>query len=1040
MPLRILPNILQNLPKCFFEFLQNLARIYLNALHTNKLGLTYLQLLTFLANIHFRLAGIKYCITFAYENNAQSHSAMTARNITPFILIVSVIALSVSCRRNHGSSFTQEERHAADSIVKSARGLTALDSTYKVMDKEQNVLGKIVALREMGKRLRNESRFDDALKKHGEGLQLAEEAGDTLEWVQALNNIGTDYRRMGILDAAQQYHQSALQMAEECADTSFTAKKNRVVSLNGLANVYLTINNLALADSTLRLALAGEKALHSLTGQAINYANLGSIFETRGKTDSAWTYYRKAMELNQKDSNSLGIALCHTYFGDLHAKTHQYDKALEEYNAAYGIMKESKDEWHTLNTLTALAGIYIEKGNNAQATKYLEEAKSMATKIESTEHLAEIYTLYYKAMKQGGNWQGALEAYEHATELQNSLIDMEKVNRMQSISFNIERGQQSRRMTAANNKLRLERSTRYAGYIIFGIIAILLIGIIALLIHARRLRARSHAALKKLNAMRESFFTNITHEFRTPLTVILGLSHDLRHDEANSNEVRETGATIERQGTRMLHLINQLLDISKMRSAIGQPEWRSGNIVAYIGMIMETFDEYAQKRGVKLQFIARESEVETDFVPDYTNKVVSNLLSNALKFTPEFGKITVSAFRKDEYFCLDVADTGRGIPATSLPHIFEPFYQSDNTAADNCGSGVGLALVDQIIKSLGGTISAESTEGKGTTFHIVLPIKHDTATAAYDNATIGNAEPYITEPDGAQPADATEQADACNETSILIIEDNADVAAFIGKRLGDKHNVLFAPNGEQGLAIAKEKLPDAIVTDLMMPQMDGIELTKKLRADVLTCHIPIIIVTAKVTEKDRITGLEAGADAYMTKPFNSDELLTRVDKLLEQRRILRQKFSQDYIIGEQQQQDSPTPTETPARPASPSSQTAPANSPLDLRFINRLTDSIYLLLNANKPADVNAVAEKMNMSYSQLYRKLSTLTGMTPVQYIQRVKVAKAKRMLRLHPEKSLNFVAEQCGFSDYSNFVRAFRNVLNQTPTQYIRNIETEA
>lgn len=570
---------------------------------------------------------------------------MAARNITLTLLIISAIALSVSCKRNHGGSFTQEERHTADSIVKSAHGLSALDSTYKVMEKEQNILGKIVTLREMGKRLRNESRFDDALKKHGEGLQFAEQAGDTLEWVQALNNIGTDYRRMGVLDAAQQYHESALQMAEECTDTSFTAKKNRVVSLNGLANVYITIKNHALADSALRLALAGEKALHSITGQAINYANLGSIFETRGKTDSAWTYYQKAMELNQKNNNSLGIALCHIYFGNLHAKTHQYDKALEEYNAAYGIMKESKDEWHTLNTLTSLADIYIEKGNNAQATKYLEEAKNMATKIESTEHLAEIYTLYYKAKKQNGDWQGALAAYEHATELQNSLIDMEKVNRMQSISFNIERGQQARRMTAANNKLRLERSTRYAGYTIFGIIAILLIGIIALLIHARRLRARSHAELKKLNAMRESFFTNITHEFRTPLTVILGLSHDLRKDETNSNEVRKTGVTIEQQGTRMLHLINQLLDISKMRSPIGRPEWRSGNIVAYIGMIIETFDAYAKKRGVKLQFIARENNIETDFVPDYTNKVVSNLLSNALKFTPEFGKITVSTFR-----------------------------------------------------------------------------------------------------------------------------------------------------------------------------------------------------------------------------------------------------------------------------------------------------------------------------------------------------------------------------------------------------------
>lgn len=901
--------------------------------------------------------------------------------------------------------------------------LSACGGSHRKVD--QATHDSIVSLREEGKQLRNESRFDDALKRHGEGLRMAEQAGDTLEWVQALNNVGTDYRRMGILDAALQYHESALQMAEESEDTSFTAKKNRVVSLNGLANVYMTIGNYKKADSTLRLALEGERRLHSLTGQAINYANLGSIFETRGKTDSAWAYYRKSMELNRKDSNELGIALCHTSFGNLYEKAHQYDKALKEYNAAYAMMKESKDNWHTLNSLTALAGIYIEKGDDAKANAYLDEAKAMATKIRSHEHLAVIYTLLYKMKKRHGDWQGALANYERATALQDSVIDMEKVNRMQSISFNIERGQQLRRMTAANDKLRSERSTRHIGYIVFGIIVVLLTSIIVLLIHARRLRARSHAELKKLNAVRESFFTNITHEFRTPLTVILGLSHDLQQGDTPTAEVQDMGATIERQGDRMLHLINQLLDISKIRSAIGAPEWKRGNIVAYIGMIVETFEDYSRKRGVRLQYFVHDNDIETDFVPDYISKIVNNLLSNALKFTPESGRINVSVRRKNEKVCVDIADTGRGIPADSLPHIFEAFFQSNNID-DGTGTGVGLALVSQIVKTLGGAITVDSTEGKGTVFHIALPIKEGTATENYEEKPVNDIGPYTENMEGkASEAKATPPQQT-QETSVLVVEDNKDVAAFIGKRLEGAYNVMFASNGEQGLAMAREKLPDAIITDLMMPRMDGLELTKKIRADVLTCHIPVVIVTAKVTEKDRIRGLEAGADAYLVKPFSTDELLTRISKLLEQRRMLRQKFSQDFI----------TKTQDPQGKAS-----APANgqaSPkqLDTDFINRLTNNIYLLLNANKAVDVNAVAERMNMSYSQLYRKVSALTNMTPVQYIQRIKVAKAKLMLTRHPETSLYICAEKCGFSDYSNFVRAFKNVMNLTPTQFVRNL----
>lgn len=349
--------------------------------------------------------------------------------------------------------FTPEERHKADSIVKSLQSMDGLDSANQAMRKQQNSLGQIVVLREWGKRLRNESRFDEALEKHGEGLELAEHAGDTLEWVQALNNIGTDYRRMGILDAAQQYHMNALTMAEECSDTSFTARKNRVISLNGLANVYLTIQNFHLADSCLRQALAGEKSLGSFTGQAINCANLGSIFETKGQTDSAWTYYKKSMELNTQDGNTLGIALCHTYYGNLYEKAHQLDKALTEYDKAYLLMKDSRDQWHTLNSLIAIAGVYIAKGDGKKAESYLAKAKDITTSIHSTEHLAQIYNLYYKLYKSRGDWRGALTAHEQSAALQDSLIDMEKVNRMQSVSFNIEHEQYTRRVTDANNKI-----------------------------------------------------------------------------------------------------------------------------------------------------------------------------------------------------------------------------------------------------------------------------------------------------------------------------------------------------------------------------------------------------------------------------------------------------------------------------------------------------------------------------------------------------------------------------------------------------------
>lgn len=942
--------------------------------------------------------------------------------------VAAVLCIS-SCGGGRGRTFTDEERRATDSIVKSVRDIAGLDSLYADMKARGDVLGETVVLREKGKLLRNESRFAAALSTHGDGLRMAEQAGDTIEQVQALNNMGTDYRRMGILDMAQRYHYGAWMLAKEYSGMSFTAKKNRVVSLNGLANVYLTSNNFVRADSVLRMALEGEEELGSFTGQAINYANLGSVYEHRGDIDSAWVCYRKSMELNKKDSNMLGVALCHTSFGDLYKKERNYDNALQEYEKAYDIMSDSKDEWHTLNSLIALANVYELKGDNAKMKEYLDRSERMAKSIKSNEHLADIYKLYYELYKRKGDYRTALSYHELAGALEDSVMDMDKVNRIQNTTLALERDRQDRLMAEANNRLSQEQTTRRLGYVVFIIVVVLMGGFIAMLIHARRVRTRSHRALKKLNNMREAFFTNITHEFRTPLTVILGLGHDLQQPETTTEEAQDMGLTIERQGQRMLRLINQLLDISKIKSEIGTPDWRNGNIVAYIGMIVETYTGYAGRLGIKLQFIARDKEVDMDFVPGYVSKLIGNLLSNAFKFTSRYGSVDVSLWRIERQLFIDVADTGKGIPAESLPHIFDEFYQADNSG-EGIGTGVGLALVYQIVKSLGGTVSVDSTVGKGTTFHIALPIRKNELTPPLDNEAQSDAKMPVDVADdkpkrlkgNAKPLSGK---DGTNEAQrVLVVEDNSDIAAFIGKRLKDKYMVEYASNGKKGLKKAHDWMPDIIITDLMMPEMDGLELCRQIRSDEFTSHIPIIVVTAKVTEAERIEGLKAGADAYLAKPFNSDELKTRVEMLLEQRRSLRKKFAKELEKGMEK------PTALGSQPSAAAYQL----SDVDRRFLNRVTDYIYLALNGKKTVDVNEVASRVCMSYGQFNRKLSALTGYTPAQYIQRMKIKMAQRMLATHPEMEFNEVAERCGFSDYSNFVRAFRNVSGVTPTQFVR------
>ena len=491
------------------------------------------------------------------------------------------------------------------------------------------------------------------------------------------------------------------------------------------------------------------------------------------------------------------------------------------------------------------------------------------------------------------------------------------------------------------------------------------------------------------------------------LAVILGLSHDLQNPEVT--DVGGKAQTIERQGEGLLALINQLLDISKIKSAMGNADWKNGNITAHLTMIIETYRDYSRSRNIDLQLFVKET-VEMDFVPDYVNKVMNNLLSNAFKFTPEYGKVSVVARREGDRFFIDVSDTGEGMDKEALIHVFEPFYQGESET-QNIGTGVGLALVKQIIDAVKGTITAESTVGRGTTFHISVPIRNG-AGRRIDTASATNM-PLLPETGTV----LTDSEGEDNQYRLLVIEDNHDIAAYIGSQFADRYAVYYANDGKDGLTKALDLVPDLIITDLMMPGMDGLEVCRQIRGNEIIDHIPIIVVTAKITEEERIKGLEAGADAYLAKPFNADELRTRVEKLLEGRQMLREKYAQMMMAHQDDEE----------KKAMQENATA-------IRFLAKVSDAIYLQLNRGKEIEISQIASAMCMSDRQFYRKINALTNSTPTVYIQRVKIKKAKSLLDRNPQMSFGEIAEKCGFNDYSNFVRAFKNVCGVTPTEYRR------
>ena len=847
----------------------------------------------------------------------------------------------------------------------------------------QSIRDSLATLRQQGKKERDASRYDEALRLHIRGLDMARAVGDSSEWIQALNNIATDYRRMGMLDVAQSYHYQALSLCDESSDTTYQMRKNRVKALNGLGNIYLSIYSYDDADSVFRQALEGEHQLGSATGQAINYANLGSIYSARGDDEKALDYYRQSMFYNKKDSNLLGMALCHLYFGNIYERRQQYDLALREYEQSDRMMTDLKDLWHALEPRLALASVYYHTHEDAKALALLDRADATARQINSWEHIVEVHHLYFQLMQRQGRYHEALDHHLIATAYQDSILDNEKLDRIHNIGINIERTRQQEMVDMAQNELQTEKRIRQQSAWLFGLTVILLLAVISALLYVQRMRHRSMEMMREASRLREDFFTNITHEFRTPLTVILGLSRKIRENTEVPQSVSDKASTIERQGNRLLTLVTQLLDISKVKSVIGEPNWQHGNICAQVAMLLETYIDYAANRGVTLKY-HYDKAIEMDFVPDYVNKVMSNLVSNALKFTPNGGTISVNLYQRGDRLHIDVSDTGHGISSDKLAHIFEPFYTTGDMGEAK-GTGIGLALTQEIISHLDGTITAESQVGKGTTFHIVMPIQNRSADPVTETE-IGNSGKPI----------------------IVVAEDNADVADLLCTQLEPFYEVVAARDGVEALKRAGEIIPDLVITDVMMPNMDGMALARAIRTNDLTAHIPIIMVTARVTEQDRIEGIKAGADAYLVKPFNTEELLTRVAKLLEQRIMLRDKYAQ-------------TITQAPV-----------SDDAIEDHFLARVEQVIVAHINKGEDITVTMVADDLNITARQLHRKVTGLINQSPAALIRITRINCAKTIMAAKPEMPLKSVALACGFTDYSHFAKVFRTVTGVSPTAW--------
>lgn len=505
--------------------------------------------------------------------------------------------------------------------------------------------------------------------------------------------------------------------------------------------------------------------------------------------------------------------------------------------------------------------------------------------------------------------------------------------------------------------------------------------------------------LKALDEAKTNLYTDITHEFRTPLTVILGMANEIRE---NPTKWMEKGIkAIINNGNRLLQLVNQILDLSKLKSGMVSVEAIRGDAIQYLEYLTESFQGLAESKEISLQFHADRESLMMDYDEEKWMHIFSNLISNAIKYTPKGGSIKIAVDTSTD-LKVSITDTGIGIAAKDLKFIYDRYYRAEQQKEeDESGFGLGLALSKELIQLIGGNINVESSPGRGTTFTVHLPVE----TIYEDKGEIRDQNILMDSMmNGKELFHNIEPLQVDERPLLLIVEDNRDVIDYLQGVLENDYLIIKAENGSDGLEKAIKYIPDIIISDVMMPVMDGYELLESLRDNINTDHIPIVMLTAKADRDSKIEGIKKGANAYLFKPFDKTELFATLNQQLIFKKKIQEKLS-----------------------------SLPLHSGNDYSYETKFLRQVHELIDANlqdESFNIQKIYEYFGMSRTQFYRKFGGIIDQPIGRYLKRYRLHKARQFLT-HPEYNVTQAAMAAGFKNLSHFSSAFKNEFGFSPKE---------
>ena len=855
-----------------------------------------------------------------------------------------------------------------------------------------------------------------------EALRISRKLHYTFGIGTALKYMALYYWVIGDYDPATEY---AIQMLQTFETTSNVLGLSQAYNLLGL--IHERSQDFEKAKFYYTKALEIRQKAGLKRDVAYSFNSLGSLYYNLSKFDEAQDYFQKSLKIREEIKDEDGLSQTYGNLAVIFMKKKEYTAAVAYYQKALVLLEKLGNKYRTMVNYTNLGEVYIYQKKYDEAGRYLQAALAMATTLRHKEVLAEVYDKLTLLETESGRHKQALAYLERKHNYLDSIYTEKKAKQIAEVEARYQTEKKDQTILALQQQKEIQTLKQL--YLVLGLLAVTMISTSIYLLQRSHNRKVSvllenqkslNLRLQEADQLKSNLFANISHEFRTPLTLILTPIEDKLASPSLAPEEKESFQLVARNANRLLSLVNQLLDLTKLEAKKMELVVQQGDLKKFLTVVSASFDSLAENKKIRFKKSITLEAVGHWFDADKLEKIINNVLFNAFKFTPEDGQVTFAITHAPQTNDLEIAirDTGKGIPEDEQQHIFSPFYQSRQAADDaRFGTGLGLSLVKELVNLYQGTIELTSVLQQGTTLRITLPQTKDRLPVY---AVFNDETPLVDHPGSKLAADALHlqpedgndevmpETGATPEDTVLIVEDNEDLRNYIATTLQGQFVTLTANDGVEGYALATERIPDLVISDVMMPNLDGMGLTEKLKADERTSHIPVVLLTAKADRESKIEGLQTGADDYLSKPFSSEELKIRVINLIEQRKKLATIYRVGYSVA------APTPKE-------PS---------LDDKFLMKAKQLVEDNI-GDAGFGVEKMADDMHLSRAQLFRKLKAIAGLSPNEFINEIRLQKAAQLI-LSKSDTLTQISYAVGFNEQSYFAKRFRKKFGVAPSEY--------